>query len=177
MQIENRRLILASGSPRRRELLGKMGFAFEICTPDVDEHVPGHASDIVRTLALRKGRAAAKNYSDGVIIASDTLVSLDGAPLGKPEDEAGIHAEIIGFAGNTRYDFFSESRGKEVSNRIQWFTMVAADHDYHISYDQGFLNGGYFPVDRAMELLTFDGDRDILRNACQIYQKYRETIA
>ena len=42
---------------------------------------------------------------------------------------------------------------------------------------QGFLNGGYFPVDRAMELLTFDGDRDILRNACQIYQKYRETIA
>ena len=97
--------------------------------------------------------------------------------LWRVEDEAGIHAEIIGIAGNTRYDFFSESRGKEISNRIQWFTMVAADHDYHISYDQGFLNGGYFSVDRAMELLTFDGDRDILRNACQIYQKYRETIA
>ena len=99
MQIENRRLILASGSPRRRELLGKMGFAFEICTPDVDEHVPGHASDIVRTLALRKGHAAAKNYSNGVIIASDTLVSLDGAPLGKPEDEADARRMLKALSG------------------------------------------------------------------------------
>ncbi len=97
--------------------------------------------------------------------------------LWRVEDEAGIHAEIIGIAGNSRYDFFSESRGKEVSNRIQWFTMVAADHNYHISYEQGFLNGGYFPVNRALELLTFDGDREILRNACQIYQKYLESIA
>lgn len=97
--------------------------------------------------------------------------------LWRVEDEAGIHAEIIGIAGNTRYDFFSESRGREVSNRIQWFTMVAVDHDFHISYDQGFLNGGYFPVDRAMELLSFEGDRTILQNACQIYQRYRETIA
>ena len=88
MHDENRRLILASGSPRRRELLGKMGFTFEICTPDVDENVQGHARDVVRTLARRKGRAAAENFSDGVIIASDTLVSLGGVPLGKPADEA-----------------------------------------------------------------------------------------
>ena len=97
--------------------------------------------------------------------------------LWRVEDEAGIHAEIIGIAGNTRYDFFSESRGKEVSNRIQWFAMVAADHSYHVSYEQGFLNGGYFPIDRALELLTYDGDRDILRNACEIYQRYLKTIA
>ena len=51
-------LILASGSPRRRELLAKMGYTFEICTPDVDEHVPGHARDIVYTLAERKAKAA-----------------------------------------------------------------------------------------------------------------------
>lgn len=83
-------LILASGSPRRRELLTKMGYAFEICTPDVDEHVEGHARDIVFELARRKARAAAAHYSQGIVIASDTLVSLDGAPLGKPAnaDEA-----------------------------------------------------------------------------------------
>jgi len=98
MQTENR-LILASGSPRRRELLAKMGFTFEICTPDVDEHVPGHASDIVRTLALRKGRAAAANYSEGVIIASDTLVSLDGVPLGKPKDKADAHRMLRALSG------------------------------------------------------------------------------
>ncbi|MBQ6326638.1 MAG: septum formation protein Maf [Clostridia bacterium] len=82
-----RPLILASGSPRRRELLARMGYTFEICTPDVDEHVAGHARDIVHTLAGRKARAAAAHYEDGVIIASDTLVSLDGVPLGKPADE------------------------------------------------------------------------------------------
>ena len=84
--IENPRLILASGSPRRRELLAKMGYTFETCSPDVDEHVAGHARDIVYTLAERKAHAGAAHYDSGVIIASDTLVSLDGAPLGKPED-------------------------------------------------------------------------------------------
>lgn len=97
--------------------------------------------------------------------------------LWRVEDEAGIHAEIIGIAGNTRYDFFSESRGKEVSNRIQWFAMVAPNHEYRISFDQGFLNGGYFTVERALELLTYDSDRDILRSACQIYRKYLDSIA
>ena len=79
-------LILASGSPRRRELLGKMGYQFEICAPDVDEHVSGHARDIVATLAERKAKAGARHYARGILIASDTLVSLDGAPLGKPAD-------------------------------------------------------------------------------------------
>lgn len=97
--------------------------------------------------------------------------------LWRVEDEAGIHAEIIGIAGNTRYDFFSESRGKEVSNRIQWFAMVAADHSFRVSYDQGFLNGGYFSIDRALELLSHDEDRVILRNACEIYQKYLAATA
>ena len=79
-------LILASGSPRRRELLSKMGYTFEICTPDVDEHVTGHARDIVYTLAERKAKAGSGHFGRGIIIASDTLVSLDGVPLGKPED-------------------------------------------------------------------------------------------
>lgn len=83
---QKKKLILASGSPRRRELLSRMGYDFEICTPDVDERADGLASQIVRTLAIRKARAAAALYTEGVIIASDTLVSLDGAPLGKPSD-------------------------------------------------------------------------------------------
>ena len=60
MNCQNSRLILASGSPRRRELLARMGYKFETCSPDVDEHIPGHARDVVRTLAERKARATAK---------------------------------------------------------------------------------------------------------------------
>ena len=55
--------------------------------------------------------------------------------------------------------------------------MVAPDHSFHVSYEQGFLNGGYFPVERAMEMLTFEGDREILKNALEIYQRYLKTIA
>ena len=95
----DKKLILASGSPRRRELLAKMGYEFEICAPDVDEHVAGHARDIVYTLAERKARAAAAHYDRGVIIASDTLVSLDGAPLGKPADAAEAHAMLAALSG------------------------------------------------------------------------------
>ena len=91
--------------------------------------------------------------------------------LWRVEDEAGIHAEIIGIAGNTRYDFFSESRGREISNRIQWFAMRALDPAFHIAFEQGFLNGNYYPVEKARELLTYPGDRPILDNAWDIYRQ------
>jgi len=84
----DRPLILASGSPRRRELLARMGYTFETCSPDVDEHAAGNPRDVVVTLAQRKANAASEHYREGVIIASDTLVSLDGEALGKPVDEA-----------------------------------------------------------------------------------------
>ena len=95
----NKPLILASGSPRRRELLAKMGYAFEICAPDVDEHVTGHARDIVYTLAQRKAQAAAAHYREGVVVASDTLVSLDGKPLGKPADAEDAHRMLRALSG------------------------------------------------------------------------------
>lgn len=97
--------------------------------------------------------------------------------LWRVEDEAGIRAHIIGIAGNTRYDFFSESRGKDVSNRVQWFAMVADDSNFRISFDQGFLNGGYYPVDKALEMLTHEGNREIITTAYEMYQEYKKTIA
>ena len=103
---QQKRLVLASGSPRRRELLSRMGYTFEICTPDVDEHVAGHARDIVRALAERKARAAAVHYDDALIIASDTLVSLDGAPLGKPADAADARRMLLALSGR-EHEVFS----------------------------------------------------------------------
>lgn len=82
-----KKIILASGSPRRRELLSKMGLSFICDVPDVDENVDGRADMIVDILARRKAIAVAEKHDEGIIIASDTLVSLDGAPLGKPVNE------------------------------------------------------------------------------------------
>ena len=99
------RLILASGSPRRRELLSRMGYTFEIQVPDVDENVNGKAKDIVAILSRRKAMAVAESNNDGIIIASDTLVSLNGEVLGKPADEADAFRMLKTLSGNTHEVF------------------------------------------------------------------------
>ena len=116
------RLILASGSPRRRELLTKMGYEFEILVPDVDEHVLGPARDVVGVLSRRKAEAAAAQLSDGIIIASDTLVSMNGDVLGKPADEADAHRMLRELSGNTHEVFTGVTLADAADGR--WLTQV-----------------------------------------------------
>jgi len=82
------RLILASASPRRRQLLADAGFVFDIVTPEVDEILPSHFTirEATGWNALRKGLAVARAYPDQVVLAADTLVALDQQVIGKPAD-------------------------------------------------------------------------------------------
>ena len=83
------KVILASKSPRRRELLARIIQDFEIIVAGTDETLGEGVSpfDGVRILAERKGAAVLpKVTEDAIIISSDTLVELDGVPLGKPSD-------------------------------------------------------------------------------------------
>lgn len=87
------KIILASGSPRRRELLLGMGLDFEVIVSDADENIENAenvpASVYVQELALIKGAAVMKNLSkkDCIVISADTIVTLDSNILGKPSDE------------------------------------------------------------------------------------------
>jgi len=81
--------ILASASPRRRELLSLAGLSFTVCVSDVDETLLSHwtAEQAARELAHQKTQAvAAQVPSDCVVIGADTIVALDGTLLGKPEN-------------------------------------------------------------------------------------------
>jgi NADH-quinone oxidoreductase subunit E/NADP-reducing hydrogenase subunit HndA len=126
-QEQNFRLILASGSPRRKELLSRMGYKFEIIVPDVDEKVSGHARDVVEVLSRRKAEAVAKireicgRYKDEktplMMILSDIQNEYGYIPLDVQEivsQETGISvAEIYGVV--TFYSFFSlEPKGRFV---------------------------------------------------------------
>ena len=95
----DRRIVLASGSPRRRALLKSMGYAFEVCAPDVDETISGRPEDMVRALALRKADAACALCPDAVVITADTLVARDGRALGKPRDDAEAAAMLRSLSG------------------------------------------------------------------------------
>ena len=81
-------LILASGSPRRRELLALTGLTFAIDAPEVDETTDLGARAAVAELCRRKGLAGAALHPGQIVLAADTLVALDDVPLGKPTDEA-----------------------------------------------------------------------------------------
>lgn len=83
-------IILASASPRRRELLGQLGLAFTVHAANVDERVsepPGPAL-LVEHLATIKAAAVAKTYPEHLVIGADTVVVIDGEILGKPVDRA-----------------------------------------------------------------------------------------
>ena len=81
-------LILASRSPRRCELLTRMGISFETDAADVDESSALPAPDTVCLLSRRKAAAVASRHPGRFILGADTLVAVDGQSLGKPADEA-----------------------------------------------------------------------------------------
>ena len=80
-----RRLILASASPRREELLRQLGVPFTVVRSDLPEELMGGSPvESVRALALAKARAVAGRVATGVVLGADTVVVLDGAVFGKP---------------------------------------------------------------------------------------------
>ena len=105
------KLVLASLSPRRKQLLEQVGVAFTIRGADVDERVDPSLSPVqnAEALALKKARAAAPHAGGAAVLAADTLVVKGGRVLGKPRDEqdayrmletlqGGWHEVVTGFA-------------------------------------------------------------------------------
>ena len=103
------RVILASKSPRRKELLRELFSDFEIITAQADESLDGMPpKDGVRELAVRKGRALldlegqlGENFYDALVVSSDTLVEKDGVPYGKPEDESDAMRMLTSLSGDS----------------------------------------------------------------------------
>ena len=163
------RLILASGSPRRRELLKQMGYSFEIQVPDVDENVSGHARDVVAILSRRKAQAVAATRSEGVIIASDTLVSLDGAALGKPRDAADAHRMLRALSGRTHEVFTGvtlidaadgRSATRAVRTGVRFRELDDAEIDSYIATGEPMDKAGAYAIQgrAALWLDRIEGD-------------------
>ncbi len=90
MQLRRCKLVLASASPRRRELLAQMGYRFEIVAPDVDEAVDPSlpAERQAEALAERKAEAVAPRVGTALVLGADTLVACEGRVIGKAAGEA-----------------------------------------------------------------------------------------
>ena len=95
------RLILASRSPRRCELLHNLGIPFTAEAFDVDETCCLPAPEAVELISLRKAEAARRKYPDSYILSADTLVSYHGSSLGKPVDEDDASRMLRLLSGST----------------------------------------------------------------------------
>ncbi len=97
------KLLLASASPRRKELLAMLGVEFEICSgKDIDESYPEHidTKDIAQYLAQKKAKAYIESLSnDEIVITADTIVVNNGKVLGKPLDEADAKIMLRSLSG------------------------------------------------------------------------------
>lgn len=97
------RLILASTSPRRREILALLGLPFEAIEPEFDEIASGHLSieDEVLDFAAAKARSVARKNPRSIVIGSDTMIALNGNKIGKPNDIDDARRILRALAGRT----------------------------------------------------------------------------
>jgi septum formation protein len=97
------RIILASGSPRRRELLAAAGLEFDVIPSPAEEihDASMGMAELCEENARLKATAVAIHHRDAVVIGADTLVFLDGEPLGKPNDMAEAESMLRRLSGKT----------------------------------------------------------------------------
>jgi len=164
-------ILLASASPRRRELLSSLGLHVLVVPSDVDEgDRPGYAPrDLASLHANAKADAVAARYGSHVILAADTVVDVDGASLGKPLDPAEAAAMLRRLSGrehlvHTAYALVDGASGRRLggseTTRVR-FHPLAEDEiaTYVASGDPFDKAGGYGIQGRGAVLVAgIEGD-------------------
>ena len=145
-------IILASNSPRRRELLAGLDITYEVkVLPGIDESYPDglSAEEIPQYISRRKAEAyEAVRQPDDLIITADTIVWTDGRVLGKPEDEAGAMEMLRLLSGRTHQvitgvtlSAVSGMRTFAVTSEVTFDVLAEEERDYYVKR--------YRPLDKA----------------------------
>ena len=117
------RIVLASSSPRRRELLTMIGIAHEVMPADLDEsYLPGESPLVhAERLARSKAEAVLRRSPEAIVIGADTIVVIDDEILGKPRDEAHAAAMLRQLSGRTHevLTAVAVARGHRVESSVE----------------------------------------------------------
>ena len=103
------RLVLASTSPRRRQILALLGVPFEVIAPEFEERISAHlpADQEVLEFALGKAQSVATKHPGSIVIGSDTMIELSGEKIGKPADREDARRILRALSGKTHRIFTS----------------------------------------------------------------------
>ena len=151
--------VLASGSPRRRELLDHLGVEFTVDPPDIDE--TPYAGELpvayVRRLALGKAMATAGRYPrDAIVIAADTTVALGDQILGKPVDAEDAAAMLRSLSGTVHevHTGLAVARGDEfivesATTTVEMIDMSDDEISWYIATGEPFDKAGAYAIQGA----------------------------
>jgi septum formation protein len=155
------KLILASSSPRRAEVLRNAGFVFQVCPADVDEtRQPKEAAeDYVRRVAKAKAHTVAERArvagERAIVIAADTIVLAEGQILGKPKDADDARRMLRLFSGKTHEVLtalcvINIATGKEAlhveKTRVQFLKMSEEEIESYIQTGEPFDKAGAYGI-------------------------------
>lgn len=149
-------LILASQSPRRREMFDRLGLNYQALTSDADETITESLTpaDYVKTLALRKAEALSTSVSkDDYVVSADTVVALDGVIYGKPQDYADAFRMLSAFSGKTHevYTAFAIVQGgkayaEAVATAVTFRSLSDREIDYYIQKEAPYDKAGAYGI-------------------------------
>ena len=156
------KLILASGSPRRQELLKKLNVPFEVIVSECDETLPEGipADSAAEMLAVRKAAAVAKLHPDAVVIGADTTVILDDEILGKPADAADCKRMLHALSGRqhkviTGAGIFWSGHSLSFSDEtlVQFYPLTDAEIDAYAASEEPYDKAGAYGIQGQGALL------------------------
>ena len=153
------RLILASSSPRRREILGLVGAKFDVIVSEAEESVPSGCSpeDAVCLLAGRKAGAVLVSHpelaADCCIVGADTVVDIDGRILGKPKDRADAFSMLSALSGRMHLVHTGicavmneKSVAETVTTRVYFDTLTESAINRYLDSGEPFDKAGAYAV-------------------------------
>ena len=151
------KLILASASPRRRELLSQVGMAFTVLPADIDERRRAAEAprDYVVRLSQSKAEHVARQHPDAWVLGADTIVVIGDCILGKPEDAADAAAMLSSLSGRahevvtgvalTRHDQ-GYMASEVVGTRVYFHTLSEADIAAYLATPEPFDKAGAYAI-------------------------------
>ncbi len=167
--MQKKKIILASGSPRRKELLARMGLEFDLMPCDADEKYDKSLSpvQVVEHLAKLKAGITNKMVKDCIVIGADTIVAVDQLILGKPEDKAEAYEMIKKLSGRWHdvitgicmYENDEYIIEHEIT-RVHFVKMSDNEIEKYINTDEPYDKAGAYGVQglAGMYIDSIEGD-------------------
>lgn len=148
-------LILASASPRRRELLSRLGLSFTTVPADIDEApLPGEAAyDLVQRLSSKKAQLVAGAYPGALVIAADTVVVLDNEIMNKPRDKGENRAFIRRLSDRVHHVhtghavvYGDRSMLTTVTTAVRFRKLSPREIDWYVATGEGLDKAGGYGI-------------------------------